>query len=504
MRKPASLLRLAVFVIPFLLLLDPATAQNLPGRRDSLHSGILKEERIIQVLLPESYKPGSAEKYDVLYLVDGDSNLKSISAIQQFAQAESQSPPMIIVAVFNTHRDRDLLPTQAGQGAPGGAANFLSFFKNELIPHVDKTYPTNGNNLLFGHSFGGVFAMYALLAEPQLFNAYLAIDPSFWWDGGFMNKLAASRLNGALQPGKSLFIAAREGDGFKRMGIADMDSILKDKAPKDLNWKVVAYPDETHGSVRLKGVYDGLKFFYEGYSDKSIEFHPMNGMVLKDEPYKIYYIGPSEAVRYTTDGSEPMATSPKMPREFTLTNGAKISAKVVGRNDRYNRTTVGKFEIAKPLAASARPDNAKPGGFRYSYYEGEWNALPDFSKLKTVRSGIADKDFDLNKLPRQTNFACLIEGFIEIQDAGYYVFALDSDDGSKLFLGDQLLMAYDGLHGGGSPRSYLIPLEKGFYPIRIEYFQQGGGALLNLRYVVPSDKAERVVPVPFERQYSGG
>jgi hypothetical protein len=283
-----------------------------------------------------------------------------------------------------------------------------------------------------------------------------------------------------------------------------MDSILKDKAPKDLNWKVVAYPDETHGSVRLKGVYDGLKFFYEGYSDKSIEFHPMNGMVLKDEPYKIYYIGPSEAVRYTTDGSEPTATSPKMPREFTLTNGAKISAKVVGRNDRYNRTTVGKFEIAKPLAASARPDNAKPGGFRYSYYEGEWNALPDFSKLKTVRSGIADKDFDLNKLPRQTNFACLIEGFIEIQDAGYYVFALDSDDGSKLFLGDQLLMAYDGLHGGGSPRSYLIPLEKGFYPIRIEYFQQGGGALLNLRYVVPSDKAERVVPVPFERQYSGG
>lgn len=502
MRKPALLLRLAVFIIPFLLLLDPATAQNLPGRRDSLQSAILKEERVVQVLLPENYKPGSSEKYDVLYLLDGDSNLKSISAIQQFIQAESQMPPMILVAVFNTQRDRDFLPTQVGQSASGGAASFLSFFKNELIPYVNKTYPTNGNNMLFGHSFGGVFAMYALLTEPQLFNAYLAIDPSFWWDGGYMNKLAATKLSAAAQSGKSLFIAGREGEGFKQMGIADMDALLKDKAPKDLSWKVAAYTGESHGSIRLKGIYDGLRFFYEGYSDKPIEFHPMNGLVLKDEPYKIYYIGPSESVRYTTDGSEPTAASPKMPREFILSNGVQISAKVVGRNDRYNKTTIGRFQVAKPPAAAGKPDNAQPGGFRYSYYEGEWDALPDFSKLKPVKTGIADKDFNVNKLPRQTGFACLIEGFIEIQDAGYYVFALDSDDGSKLFLGNQLLIDYDGLHGGGSSRSYLIPLEKGFYPIRIEYFQQGGGAMLNLRYVVPTDKTESVTPVPFERQYS--
>ena len=140
-----------------------------------------------------------------------------------------------------------------------------------------------------------------------------------------------------------------------------------------------------------------------------------------------------------------------------------------------------------------------PGGVNYSYYEGEWNALPDFGKLKAVRSGVTDKDFDINKLPRRTNFATLMEGYIEIQKEGYYIFVLDSDDGAKLFLGDNLLIDYDGLHGNGKPKTYMVPLEKGFYPVRLEYFQQGGDAQLVLQYVLPGE--ERPQPIPFERQY---
>src|ERR1035437_2543167 len=213
MKIPISFLRRVLFTISFLTVFTHATAQNLPGKRDSLFSNILKEERVIQVLLPESYKPGSEEKYDVLYLLDGDSNLKYISALQQFAQIESYMPPIIIAAVFNTHRDRDLLPTHIAEKAGLREADkFLSFFKNELIPHINKSYPTNGNNILFGHSFGGLFCMYALLTEPQLFNSYLAVDPSLWWDRGYMNKLAAEKLSASLQSGKSLFITGREGD----------------------------------------------------------------------------------------------------------------------------------------------------------------------------------------------------------------------------------------------------------------------------------------------------
>jgi hypothetical protein len=183
----------------------------------------------------------------------------------------------------------------------------------------------------------------------------------------------------------------------------------------------------------------------------------------------------------------------------TLTNGATLSARALDRTDRFNKSTVGEFKIGKPLPAMAKPDNVAPGGLNYSYYEGEWWALPDFGKLEAAHSGIAGKDFDVNKLPRRTNFATLMEGYIEIQKEGYYIFVLDSDDGSKLFLRGNLLISYDGLHGDGNPKSYLVPLEKGFYPIRLEYFQQGGGAQLMLQYVLPGE--ERPQPIPLELQY---
>lgn len=504
MKNLRSLFRYVLFTLPFLVSFTNAIAQNLPGKRDALYSNILKEERVIQVLLPEGYQPGSSEKYDVLYILDGDSNLKFISDIQQFAQNNAYMPPIMMVAVFNTNRERDMSPTHMAQMATsGGADKFLSFLKSELIPYINKSYPTNGNNMLYGHSLSGLFSVYAFLVEPQLFNAYLAVDPSLWWDSNYIDKLAAEKLNASLQSGKSLFITGRDADGLKQMGITDMDAVLKSKAPKDLNWKIAGYADEHHGSLRLKSVYDGLKFFYDGYIKQPVVFHPMNGIVLKDKPYKIYYFGPDPSqVHYTTDGSEPVTSSRKMEVENSLTNDAKVLAKSFDRTDRFNKATVGEFKLGKALPASARPKDAKPGGFRYSYYEGEWDTLPDFGKLKPVQSGITDKDFDIHKFPRQTNFACLIEGYIEIQKDGYYVFVLDSDDGSKLSLGDNLLIAYDGLHGAGNPKTYLVPLEKGFYPIRLEYFQKGGGAYLKLDYVVPGEEKPNPIPVPFELQYS--
>ncbi len=490
-------------LVPCFAVMTSAIAQNLPGKRDSLYSTALKEERVIQVLLPEGYKPGSEEKYDVLYLLDGDSNLKSIASIQQFAQEHTYTPQVMIVAVFNTNRERDFSPTPNPQMAvSGGADKFLSFLKDELIPHVNKTYPSNGNNILFGHSFGGLFAMYALLKEPQLFNSYLAVDPSFWWDNAYLDKLAVEKLSVLPLSGKSLFITGRNEEGLKQMGIASMDAVLKNKAPTGFRWKIAGYADEDHGSLRLKSVYDGLRFFYDGYAIQGIQFHPMNGIVLKDMPYKIYYFGPpTQSVHYTTDGSKPTPSSPKMEIENSLTNNAKFAAMALDRSDRFNKPTVGEFKIGEALVAGAKPNNVKPGGFRYSYYEGEWDALPDFSRLKPIHSGTAGSDFNLNKLSRQTNFACLIEGYIEIQKAGHYIFVLDSDDGSKLFVGDKLLITYDGLHGNGKPRTYMLPLEKGFYPVRMEYFQKGGGALLKLDYVVPGEEKPRPVPVPLELQY---
>jgi predicted alpha/beta superfamily hydrolase len=495
-----SFIRCALFIMSFLIVSSSATARELAGKRDSLRSTVLKEDRVIQVLLPENFNPASAQKYDVLYILDGDGNLNTISDVQQFAQNESFMPPMIMVAVFNTNRDRDMTPTHVDQSpGSGGADKFLSFLKNELVPYINKKYPVTGNNILYGHSLSGLFSVYAFLAEPRLFNSCLAVDPSLWWDSNYIDKLAADKLDASLGKGKSLFITGRDEAGLKQMGIADIDAVLKSKAPKDLNWKIVGYPDEHHGSLRLKSVYDGLKFFYDGYGTPPVVFHPMNGIVLKDTPYKVYYFGKSQ-VRYTLDGSEPTSSSTKMMLGNSLMNHAKLTVKDLDRTDRFNKTTVGEFKVGNALPAVAKPSNITPGGLNYSYYEGQWNALPDFGKLKPVHSGITDKEFNLSKFPRSTDFATLMEGYLEIQKEGHYVFVLDSDDGSKLFLGDHLLIDYDGTHGNGKPKTYLVPLEKGFYPVRLEYFQQGGGAQLVLQYVLPGE--EQLRPIPLELQYS--
>ncbi len=105
---------------------------------------------------------------------------------------------MILVAIPNRYidkvnqRDRDFLPVHVDDNAlSGGADKFISFLKTELIPYINKTYPTNGTNSLYGHSYGGLFSMYTFLIEPELFETCFATDPSFWWNNDFAIKLAA-------------------------------------------------------------------------------------------------------------------------------------------------------------------------------------------------------------------------------------------------------------------------------------------------------------------------
>ncbi len=493
---------LAVLTTAITGLFGRAVAQDLPGKRDSLTSAILKEKRIIQVVLPAKYKPGSADKYDVLYVLDGDWNTKLMSQVQQFIEGEAGMPPIIIVGVLNTDRNRDFLPTNvADNKTSGGADKFLNFFKSELIPYIDKTYPSNGSNTLFGHSFGGVFVTYALLNEPQLFKSYIAADPSYWWDKGVMRKQVKDKMPGLVNINKTFYISGREGFGMKDMGITAMDTVLKATIPVGIVWKISAYPDETHGSVRLKSMYDGLKFSYSGYTAKPVEFHPMQGVMLKGKPIKIWSLDDAGNVRYTIDGSEPLITSTKLPQELTLSAPARVTAKLFTNAGRYDRITTGDFKEGAYWPALAKAKNMKPGGFHYSYYEGEWDKLPDFTTLKPVKTGIADSTFNIDKMPRQNNFALLLEGDLEVKEDGYYIFGLNSDDGSRFYLNNQLLMDDDGLHDNQANKSYIVPLQKGFYPVRIEYFQKDGGRNLKVVYITPSINAPQPIAIPLSLQY---
>lgn len=64
----------------------------------------------------------------------------------------------------------------------GQADRFLDFLEKELIPHIDRNYRTYPHRIIAGWSFGGLLATHALIHRPEIFDAYLAISPSLWWD----------------------------------------------------------------------------------------------------------------------------------------------------------------------------------------------------------------------------------------------------------------------------------------------------------------------------------
>ncbi|HLZ90033.1 MAG TPA: alpha/beta hydrolase-fold protein [Puia sp.] len=178
------------------------------GKTDTVYSHILNEKRRILVRLPhDGTSPFfRGQRYPVIYLLDGDSHFPSVMGlIQQLTEVNSNSlfPDMILVGIPNTNRQRDLTPTLAKTSpygdsnsvrGTGGGENFTAFIEKELIPHIDSLYPTAPYRILIGHSLGGLMVINTLINHPNLFSAYLAIDPSMWWDDRKLLKQAGTVL----------------------------------------------------------------------------------------------------------------------------------------------------------------------------------------------------------------------------------------------------------------------------------------------------------------------
>lgn len=481
------------------------TVRRIPniGRLDSLNSGILKEKRLIEVFVPQDYKPGSADKYDVLYVLDGGNwNTGLVTKVQNFLEDEGYMPSTIVVSILGIDRNKDLSPTHiANWKTSGGADKFLSFIKDELIPYINKKYPSNGDNTLWGHSLGGLFVVNTLLNEPKTFKSYIAVDPSLWWDNCYIPRIAPARLAALAGLNITLFMSGREGKDGQSMKIDTMDMVLKKAAPKGLIWKTNIYPDETHSSVRLKSIYDGLKFSY-GWRNTRLGFHPMDGIILKNKPIKLWYFGDTTQVHYTSNGTDPTILSSKIQSEISLADAAKITIKQFTNRARYDHIKTGDFTIGKSFRPISKPKNVQPGGFHYAYYEGEWNTSEDFKDLKPQQTGITNTDFDANKLPHKNNFTLVIDGLLESKEEGYYIFTMDADKDSKLYLNNRLLIRWEG-SSSNRTYSYIVPLKKGFYPLRLEYLCKNEDFKLKLFYLTPAIiNSKDPISIPLNLQYS--
>jgi enterochelin esterase-like enzyme len=194
MRAPTLLLAATLLAPSVLAAQGPDRYRLTIGTVDSLKSTVLNgETRKYLVYTPPSYSDTvyTPQRYPVLYLLDGDAHFHSVTGIIQIlgtgVNATYAVPEMIVVAIPNTNRLRDMSPTKVttgldgkpapGMASSGGMGNFLSMIKTELIPAIDAKYRTSPYRVFVGHSLGGITVIQALYTMPETFNAYIAIDP---------------------------------------------------------------------------------------------------------------------------------------------------------------------------------------------------------------------------------------------------------------------------------------------------------------------------------------
>ncbi|MDH6307509.1 putative alpha/beta superfamily hydrolase [Dysgonomonas sp. PFB1-18] len=246
------------------------------GKRYTLYSDVLQEERGYWMHLPESYGQDTTKAYPVLYLLDGESFFHSLVGISKtLASGRGKYlPPCIIVGVLSTNRTRDFTPTSSaaernGKVSPnvipqgGGSEIFSRFLIEELRSIIDNTYKTNGENMLIGHSYAGLFTVNTFLHHTELFDIYLALDPSLWWDQGKLSKEAAELIKGKDFTGKSLYIGVASKKRTDRVDIHlnRVNHLLTEILPQahNLHFFTRSFPEENHGTIAIPGMYDGIK-----------------------------------------------------------------------------------------------------------------------------------------------------------------------------------------------------------------------------------------------------
>ena len=255
------------------------------GTTEVVHSSVLGEDRAILVHVPQG---APDQRYPVLYVLDGEDHFESAVAITE--QLSGVFPQLIVVGIENTVRQRDMTPDKGHIGKilsasesarSGGGGNFMSFLEKDLIPYVDEHYPSAPYRIISGHSLGGLAVLNVFFHHTALFNAYIAIDPSLWWDDQDWIKATEKTFLKKDFANRRLFVAVANNipAGY------DVKSILKDKtglAPvtqavlpfvsflrenklQGLDWSSKFYANERHGTVELNAEYDALRYIFRDF-----------------------------------------------------------------------------------------------------------------------------------------------------------------------------------------------------------------------------------------------
>lgn len=252
------------------------------GVSDSLYSDVLNEQREIWVHLPKKIEEG--KKYPVIYVLNSPRHFYPVTGILKLLE-DFDIPKSIVVGITDTDGIRDFTPTNVKEGrqgqsveTSGGASNFIKFMQCELTPYLENKYPADKMSTIVGHSIGGLFTIYAYVNHPEVFDNYLAIDPSLWWDKEDLVKQSKKLLKKDNYQNKSLHLAVANSYKVDTVKVRRMDNepteglranlkfhdiLVENQNHLETSWQY--YPEEDHGGIVTPGIYNGLRSVYKWY-----------------------------------------------------------------------------------------------------------------------------------------------------------------------------------------------------------------------------------------------
>lgn len=250
----------------------PTTGNVSPimiGESHSYRSHILEDTREINVWLPTGYSE-STDEFPVIYLMDGAmaQDFHHIAGLGQLASLSWTFGPMIIVGVELKERRAEFTPVATDprylEAFPesGSASTYRQFLKEEVIPFVEGRYRTGERRALMGESLAGLFVVDTLLNEPELFQDYVAISPSLWWDDRRPLRNLDDRLRGKDLGGIRLYLAMAGEGGTMQEGTDLLRTALTGAPPAvDLrfaDWSARA----DHSTVYHSAAEEALRWLY--------------------------------------------------------------------------------------------------------------------------------------------------------------------------------------------------------------------------------------------------
>lgn len=248
-----------------------AAKEILPfGVVEKIQSSSLFEERVLNIYLPQGYDPDSGQTYPVIYVLDGSAHedFPHIAGLVQFLNMYELAPKSIVVGIANVDRYRDFtFPSREKDDikaipTSGGAAAFMAFVEDEVIPLVAERYLVNDESTIIGQSLGGLMATEFLMRKPALFDRYIIVSPSLWWDKQSLVKSAEEYFESHTEITAEVFVSL--GDEHPVMHkVADaLVKAMQESGNEKLNVYYQPILTEDHATILHKAVYAAFEWLY--------------------------------------------------------------------------------------------------------------------------------------------------------------------------------------------------------------------------------------------------